>query len=54
MAIRIMATSGPDRRVEATFAEKAIAPNSVAAAVISSSARWVAFFVTVTRTKGTR
>src|SRR6266508_3143734 len=47
-AIRIIATSGPEMRDEAIFAEKAIAPKNVAATTIVRSARCVAFFVSVT------
>jgi len=49
-----MEISGPGRRAEATFAEKAMAPNIVAEAVISISARCVSFFATVTRAKSSR
>src|SRR5437773_8480876 len=46
-AIRIMATSGPERRAQAILAVNAMAPNMVAAITIVKSARWVAFFATV-------
>jgi hypothetical protein len=49
-----MEISGPARRAEATFAANAMAPNIVAEAVISISARCVSFFATVTGAKSSR
>src|SRR6188768_451993 len=50
--IRINATCGPESRADAIFAVNAISPNNVAPRTISSSARCVAFFGTVTRPGG--
>ena len=43
VAKRIIATWDPDNRVDASFAAKAIAPNSMAEPTISRRARSVAF-----------